>query len=151
MPDPDTVATIAEQYREAMSRGFIALMGTRFVRADPDRVELELDVTPELHQPYGIVHGGVFSSIVETAASMGAGLWFAGRGDVVGLQNTTHFLRAVRDGTLRAVATPVHRGRTQQLWLVEVTDASDRLVARGELRLANIESADRLAGGPSTP
>jgi 1,4-dihydroxy-2-naphthoyl-CoA hydrolase len=151
MTDPEAVASIAEQYREAMTRGFIALMGTRFVKAEPDRVELELDVTADLHQPYGIVHGGVFSSMVETAASMGAGLWFAGRGDVVGLQNTTHFLRAVRDGTLRAVATPIHRGRTQQLWLVEVTDEADRLVARGELRLANLESADRLAGGRPSP
>jgi 1,4-dihydroxy-2-naphthoyl-CoA hydrolase len=151
MIDPEAVASIVEEYRAAMNRGFIALMGTRFVKAEADRVELELDVTPDLHQPYGIVHGGVFSSMVETAASMGAGLWFAGRGDVVGLQNTTHFLRAVRNGTLHAVATPIHRGRTQQLWLVEVTDGSDRLVARGELRLANIESADRLAGGRTAP
>ena len=149
-PTPDA-QTIAEQYREAMNRGFIALLGTRFVEAGPDRVELELDVTADLLQPYGILHGGVYSSMVETAASMGAGLWFAGRGDVVGLQNTTHFLRAVRDGMLRAVGTPIHRGRTQQLWLVEVIDESGRLVARGELRLANIASADRLAGGPSSP
>lgn len=135
---------LAAQYRSQMDTGFIALLGTRFVHTDGDRVELEVPVTADLLQPYGIVHGGVYSSIVETAASMAAGLWFAGRGQVVGLQNTTHFLRAMREGTLHATATPIHRGRTQQLWLVEIVDDTGRLIARGELRLANIASAEGL-------
>ena len=134
----------AEEYRAQMEGGFIKLLGTKFVSADGDRVELEIPVTEDLLQPYGIVHGGVYSSIVETAASMGAGLWFADRGQVVGLQNTTHFLRAMRTGTLHGVATPIHRGRTQQLWLVEITDDADRLISRGELRLANLASAEGL-------
>ena len=133
--------TDPEEYRRQMDSGFIKLLGTRFVHADGDRVELDVPITADLLQPYGIVHGGVYSSIVETAASMGAGLWFADRGQVVGLQNTTHFLRAMRSGTLHAVGTPIHRGRTQQLWLVEITDDDGRLISRGELRLANLTSA----------
>ncbi|MGB9378212.1 MAG: PaaI family thioesterase, partial [Mycobacteriales bacterium] len=93
---------------------------------------------------YGIVHGGVHSSLVETAASVGGALWFGERGNVVGVTNTTHFLRAVREGELRAVATPIHRGRTQQLWLVEIHDDAGRLAARGEVRLANLSTADGL-------
>ena len=138
----------AEEYREQMVGGFIKLLGTQFVHADGDRVELDVPVTEDLLQPYGIVHGGVYCSIVETAASLGAGLWFAERGQVVGLQNTTHFLRATRKGTLHAVATPIHRGRTQQLWLVEITDDAARLIARGELRLANLASAEGLGRTP---
>jgi uncharacterized protein (TIGR00369 family) len=52
----------------------------------------------------------------------------------------------VREGSLRAVAEPVHRGRLQQLWLVEIRDESERLVARGQVRLQNIPDADRLGG-----
>jgi 1,4-dihydroxy-2-naphthoyl-CoA hydrolase len=151
MTDDARAAELAETYRRQMNGGFIALMGTRFVHADGDRIELEVPVTPELHQPYGIVHGGVYSAVVETAASMGAGLWYAGRGEVVGLQNTTHFLRAVRDGTLHAVGTPIHRGRMQQLWLVEITDDAGRLIARGEVRLANLASADGLGRSAASP
>jgi uncharacterized protein (TIGR00369 family) len=64
--------------------------------------------------------------------------WDGERGKVVGVSNTTDFLRAVREGRLTATATPVHRGRSQQLWQVEVTDASTRLVARGQVRLQNL-------------
>ncbi|WFE54963.1 MULTISPECIES: PaaI family thioesterase [unclassified Micromonospora] len=118
--------------------GLVALLGLTFKEASPDRVVISWQVRPELHQPYGILHGGVYCSVVETAASVGGGLWLADRGTVVGVSNQTDFLRAVRDGELTAVGTPVHRGRSQQLWQVEITDADDRLVARGQVRLQNL-------------
>jgi uncharacterized protein (TIGR00369 family) len=70
------------------------------------------------------------------------------RGQVVGVSNQTDFLRAVRTGTLRAVGEPIHRGRLQQLWLVEIRDEDERLVARGQVRLQNIPDAGRLAEAP---
>jgi len=124
--------------------GFDTLLGFTMTRADGDEVHGRIEVTPALHQPYGIVHGGVYTSVVETVASVGAALWFAERGNVVGVANHTSFLRAVREGILQVRATPVQRGRTQQLWQVDITDDSDRLVARGEVRLANLSSADVL-------
>ena len=126
--------------------GFGELLGLRFDDVTPDRVAISWDVTPALHQPYGIVHGGVYASVVETAASIAAAAWLGERGQVVGVSNSTDFLRAVREGTLHAVAEPVHRGRLQQLWLVEIRDESERLVARGQVRLQNIPDADRLGG-----
>ncbi|MFB9236623.1 PaaI family thioesterase [Plantactinospora siamensis] len=127
-----------------MTGGFVALLGLELTETTPDRVVIRWRVRPELHQPYGILHGGVHASVVETAASVGAALWFGDRGGVVGVNNQTDFLRAVRDGELTAVATPVHRGRTQQLWQVEITDERDRLVARGQVRLQNVPNPDQL-------
>ncbi|BCJ57085.1 thioesterase [Micromonospora endophytica] len=121
-----------------MSGGFFALLGLELDEISGDRVTIRWRVRPELHQPYGIQHGGVYCSVVETAASLGAGYWLGERGRVVGVANQTDFLRAVRDGELTAVGTPVHRGRSQQLWQVEVTDAEGRLVARGQVRLQNL-------------
>ncbi|MGZ4649208.1 MAG: PaaI family thioesterase [Kineosporiaceae bacterium] len=129
--------------------GFIELLGLRFDEVAPDRVVISWDVTPAQHQPFGIVHGGVHAAVVETAASYGAGLWLGDRGQAVGVSNHTDFLRAVRTGTLRAVGEPIHRGRLQQLWLVEIRDEADRLVARGEVRLQNVTDADRLGAPPS--
>ena len=131
-------------HSSAPAGGFVELLGLRFDEVTPDRVVLSWDVTPALHQPYGIVHGGVHASVVETAASIAGAAWFGDRGQVVGVNNSTDFLRAVREGTLRAVAEPVHRGRLQQLWLVEIRDEAERLVARGQVRLQNIPDADRL-------
>jgi 1,4-dihydroxy-2-naphthoyl-CoA hydrolase len=130
--------------------GFIEVLGLRLDEVGPDRVVISWDVTPALHQPYGIVHGGVHAAVVETAASLGAASWLGEAGHVVGVSNHTDFLRAVRTGTLRAVGEPIHRGRLQQLWLVEIRDEAHRLVARGEVRLQNITDADRLAATPPT-
>jgi 1,4-dihydroxy-2-naphthoyl-CoA hydrolase len=121
-----------------LSTGHFETLGFRVTEASADKVVLEWEIRPDHYQPYGIVHGGVHCSAVESAASIAAALWLGDRGQVVGVSNHTDFIRAAREGTLTATATPIHRGRTQQLWLVEIADASNRLTARGEVRLQNI-------------
>lgn len=98
------------------------------------------------HQPYGVVHGGVYSTLVETLASTGAALWAMDNGMVgaMGVSNQTDFLKATSEGTLLGVATPIHRGRNQQLWEVRVTREDDgKLVAHGQVRLQNVKELPR--------
>src|SRR5690242_3835769 len=103
----------------------------------PDGITATLEIRPEHHQPYGIVHGGVLCTLVETVGSISGAL--SHDGPVVGVSNHTNFLRATREGTLTARSTPIHRGRTSQLWDIEITDAAGRAIARGQLRLANLD------------
>ena len=117
---------------------FIEHLGVQFVESTGDRVVATWIAGPKLHQPYGIVHGGVFCSVVETLASVGAAVWMGERGKVVGVNNSTDFYRAVREGTLTSTATPVHRGRSQQVWVVETVDEDGRMVSRGQVRLQNL-------------
>ena len=121
--------------------GLIRLLGIRVEEASGDRVVLACPVTPDLFQPYGLVHGGVHAALAETAASVGGALWFGDRGKVVGVSNHTDFLRAVSDGRLRTEATPLARGRTTQLWQVVTTDEAGRLVAHAKVRLQNVAEA----------
>jgi uncharacterized protein (TIGR00369 family) len=121
-----------------MTGGLVGLLGLTFDEASGDRVVIRWKVRPELHQPAGILHGGVYCTVVETVGSVGGTLWLGDRGSVVGVSNQTDFLRAVREGELVAVGTPVHRGRSQQLWQVEITDVEGRLVSRGQVRLQNL-------------
>jgi uncharacterized protein (TIGR00369 family) len=119
-------------------------IGLVFTELTPDVARAQLTVQPKLLQPTGIVHGGVYCSIVESMASVSAYVWLNRRTvgdarDVVGVNNNTDFLRAISGGTVYAVSTPIHRGRRQQLWLVTVTDSADRAVARGQVRLQNLE------------
>ena len=79
-------------------QGFNGLMGMEFETVTGDEVVIRMTVRPDHHQPYGIVHGGVWCTLVETAASIGAGTWLGERGNVVGVSNHTNFLRAVRTG-----------------------------------------------------
>jgi uncharacterized protein (TIGR00369 family) len=127
--------------RPGLHGGFTRLLGLRFEEVSKDRVVLTCPVTPDLLQPYGLVHGGVHATLAETAASLAGALWFADRGKVVGVSNHTDFLRAVRGGELRAEATPLARGRTTQLWQVEIGDDQGRLVAHAKVRLQNVAEA----------
>lgn len=117
---------------------FVRHLGVEFTEVSGDRVVATWTAKPELHQPYGIVHGGVHCSVVETLASVGAAMWIGDEGKVVGVNNNTDFFRAVREGTLTSTATPLHRGRSQQLWLVETVDEEGRIAARGQVRLQNL-------------
>lgn len=128
------------------SVGLDGVLGFTLTRTEADEVVGSLEIGPQHHQPYGIVHGGVYCAVIETAASVGGAVWFGERGNVVGVSNHTNFLRATREGVLTVRATPVQRGRTQQLWTVEVRDAQDRLVAKGDVRLANLATADVIGG-----
>lgn len=106
-----------------------------------------LDVGPEHHTPWGVVHGGVYATAVESAASIGATAAVTERGQVaVGLTNTTQFLRSITEGRLRVHAQALHQGRTQQLWAVDITDEADRRIAHGDLRLQNVDAAGSKAG-----
>lgn len=126
--------------------GLDSHLGLRLVDASDERAVLEWTVSPQLTQAYGLVHGGTYCTAVESAASIAAAVWFGDRGRVVGVSNSTDFYRAVTEGTLRATATPVHRGRSQQVWRVAVTDEQDRLVAQGQVRLQNLATPDRGPG-----
>ena len=122
--------------------GFDRLIGLQITEAGPDRVVASLEVTPDHHQPFGVLHGGVLATMVETVASVGSAHWFGDRGTIVGVANSTDFYRATREGTVTAVGTPLHQGRSSQVWLVEITDEQGRRVARGQLRVANLERRD---------
>lgn len=124
--------------------GFVHHLGLVLDLVTPTRVEAHLDIGDHHLQPYGIVHGGVHATIVETLASTGAAANVASTGKgVVGVANQTDFLRAMRSGHLEAVATPIHPGRTQQLWQVEITRAGDgKAAARGQVRLQVVDLVD---------
>jgi len=128
--------------------GWAATLGLEITHVSADEIRAEWTVDGRHLQPFGIVHGGVHASVVETLCSMGAAE--SARRDglvVVGLENHTSFLRAVRSGRLRAVARPVHAGRRAQLWRTEITDEKGRLVATGTVRLLALDPAAAGAGG----
>ncbi|MCV7014296.1 PaaI family thioesterase [Mycolicibacterium madagascariense] len=121
--------------------GFDDEIGLTYLEVTPDGARAELLIGPRHLQPHGIVHGGVYCSVVESVASVSAATWLQANGGgnkVVGVNNNTDFLRAITAGMVTAVATPIHRGRRQQLWLITITDTNDRTVARGQVRLQNL-------------
>ncbi|MDZ7886915.1 MAG: PaaI family thioesterase [Mycobacterium sp.] len=123
-----------------LGAGFDSELGLQYLEVTPDGGRARLEISDKVKQPWGIVHGGVYCAIVESLASVSGHVWLAehGGGTVVGVNNNTDFLRAIKSGTVTAVSTPIHRGRRQQLWLITITDQDDRMVARGQVRLQNV-------------
>ncbi|NDK91214.1 PaaI family thioesterase [Gordonia desulfuricans] len=119
---------------------FVRAAGLRIAEAGPERVVGWIDLGPAHHTPWGVVHGGVFLSAVESAASIGASAAVADRGLIaVGVHNGTDFVRGAYDGRADVVATPLQQGSGQQLWQVLITRASDgKTLAHGKLRLQNV-------------
>ena len=119
---------------------FVAATGFEIAEVTGSRVTGHVDLGPEHHTPWGVVHGGVYCTIVEGAASVGASTAVADRGQfAVGVNNNTDFLRPMTAGRLDVLAEPVQQGRTLQLWLVTLTRAEDgKPVARGQVRLQNV-------------
>jgi len=118
---------------------FLHASGFRVTEMSPTQVTGWIDLGSGHHTPWGIVHGGVYAAAVETAASLGASAAAAAHDQIaVGVTNTTHFLRPLTTGRVVVVATPIQQGRTQQLWNVDITDESDRLIATGQVRLQNV-------------
>ena len=118
---------------------FVAATGLDLTEVSGTRVAGTVDVGPQHHTPWGVVHGGVWCSIVEGAASLGASTAVADRGQFsVGVNNSTDFLRPVTAGRIDVVAEPVQQGKTLQLWLVTLTREDGKAVARGQVRLQNV-------------
>ena len=122
------------------SGAFVRAAGLALDDVSGNRVTGHIDLSEDHHTPWGIVHGGVYATAIESAASIGASTAVRERGMVaVGLTNTTHFLRSVTAGRVLVEAEPLHQGRSQQLWRVDVRDDRDRLLAHGEVRLQNLD------------
>jgi uncharacterized protein (TIGR00369 family) len=119
---------------------FMDAAGLVLVDVSSTHVSGWIDLGPAHHQPWGLVHGGVYTTAIETAASVGASTAVQAEGLVaVGVNNNTNFLRSMTEGRVIVDARAIQQGRTQQLWEVRISDKHERLVATGQVRLQNIE------------
>jgi uncharacterized protein (TIGR00369 family) len=126
----------AEELGAALD-GFDRLYGLELISLSETEVRGRVPVRAEVKQPAGLVHGGLYASIAESIASMATYVAVAGQGEMaMGLSNSTSFLRPVTEGTVHALATRLHRGRTTWVWDVRFTDDQDRLCAITRMTIA---------------
>ena len=115
----------------------LTTLGIELVEVSTDHVSATMPVTPAVHQPFGLLHGGASVALAETVASIGA--WMnvdRASQAAVGIEINANHLRAKRDGTLFAKARPMHVGRTTQVWEVRIVDEAEKLVCVSRCTLA---------------
>jgi len=143
----DSETNIMNLVKSWAARGFDTAMDFRYVHASRDQVVIEYDVDEKHLQPYGIVHGGVHCAAVEAACSTGAGIDAVAQGRaVVGVENHTSFIRAVRAGRVRVTAMPLTRGRRSQVWEATARNEAGQIVSTGRVRLLCLDAGSDLAG-----
>jgi len=117
--------------------GFDELYGLEFLSVSDTEVRAQLTVRPEVKQPAGLLHGGVYASMAESMASVATAIAVAPNGDMaMGLSNSTSFLRPITEGVVHATATRLHRGRTTWVWDVRFADEADRTCALTRMTVA---------------
>ncbi|HET9849314.1 MAG TPA: PaaI family thioesterase [Candidatus Dormibacteraeota bacterium] len=123
---------------------FLRGLPMRFEAVGPTRVLASIELGPDQHTPWGVVHGGAYTTAIESVASVGASAAVLERGQfAVGVNNNTDFIRPLVAGKVQVVAEPIQQGATQQLWQVLITRSSDgKLLARGQVRLQNVPLPD---------
>lgn len=152
MPDAASPARGQADFDAPAGRTVMEVLDIETVELTPDRVVLRVPVTQKVHQPYGILHGGVSALMAETAASYGGALSVPSGCHVVGIELNASHLRPVRRGTVTATATPVRKGRAIQVWDVSLVDDAGRDICRARCTLAVVNSPPpRPQGGNSLP
>lgn len=115
----------------------LSTLGIEIVEATRERVVATMPVGPRVHQPFGLLHGGASVALAETVASTAA--WMnvdQATQVVVGIEINANHLRAKRDGTVTATATPLHVGRRTQVWDVRIADEQGGVVCASRCTLA---------------
>ncbi len=145
-PSRGAAASLPDQ-----TTGIHGLLDVETVEASPERVVLRLPVDGRVHQPYGILHGGVSALLAESAASFGGALNVGPDKGVVGIELNASHLRSLRDGHLTAEATPIRVGRTIQVWRVALTDDDGRAICEARCSLAVIDAPSETGGAVHAP
>jgi uncharacterized protein (TIGR00369 family) len=117
--------------------GFADLVGVEWLDDDPDHARARVEVRPELLQPFGLMHGGVFSTLVESVCSRSTGLTVLDDGmAAMGQTINVSFVRPVLEGWAEVRARARHRGRTTWVWEAEIVDSEDRVCALAQMTIA---------------
>ncbi|MCF6348296.1 MAG: hotdog fold thioesterase [Flavobacteriaceae bacterium] len=102
----------------------------KFIEVDKNKVVATMPVTTKVHQPDGVLHGGATVALAETVGSYASFLSVDKEKQMVrGIEISANHLRSIREGMVIATATPIHKGRTTQLWEIKIVDEKENLIS----------------------
>lgn len=128
---------LPDWYGPLAKRGLAVALGIEMIELTRERVVATMPVDDRTRQPFGLLHGGASIALAETVASFGAVVHIdRERFAAVGLEINGNHLRAKTEGLVRATGTPVHLGRSTQVWTVEIADEEERLVCVSRCTMA---------------
>ena len=135
-----TVPATLEQINQRGQGNMISHLGIEFLEINEDSLKARMPVDERTIQPAGILHGGASAALAETLGSMAANLCIDPTKKVcVGMEINANHIRPVSSGWVTGVVTPVHLGKTTQIWQILIEDDAGKLVCISRLTLAVID------------
>ncbi|MDX1363224.1 PaaI family thioesterase [Arenibacter latericius] len=105
-------------------------LGMEYIDVGENYLVAKMPVTPKVHQPDGVLHGGATVALAESVGSAASFIFLdAKKYAIRGLEISANHVKSVREGEVFAKATMVHKGRTTQVWDIKVTDKDNNLVS----------------------
>ena len=109
--------------------GLVAHLGIEFVEVGREKVVAKLKITPNLLTTTGTVHGGTLMAFADTIGAAGTVANLTPEQITATLESKTNFFAACKSGTIRAEATPLHRGKRTHVWQTRITDEAGKLLS----------------------
>ncbi len=135
----DSKDKLLEKLNAICKNTLMETLAIEFTDVTEDTVTARMPVTPRVHQPDGVLHGGASVALAESVGSAGAFLFLGSRDvQIRGIEIAANHVKAVRDGFVYAKANIIHKGRTTQLWQIRIVDPQDNLISQIKLTTLTI-------------
>ncbi|WP_196894124.1 PaaI family thioesterase [Aureivirga marina] len=121
---------ILEKLNELTPKTLMETLEITYTDVGEDFVEASMPVNSRVHQPLGLLHGGAIVALAESVGSAASYIFVNPKeSDVRGVEIAANHVKSKREGTVRAIAKIIHRGRTTHLWQIRVVDEEENLIS----------------------
>ncbi|MCW8982330.1 MULTISPECIES: PaaI family thioesterase [Altibacter] len=129
-----TKQDILDQCNDLCKNNLLETLQIEFIDVTEDTIVARMPVTPRVHQPDGILHGGASVALAESVGSAGSFVFLGSKEiQVRGIEISANHVKSVRDGFVYATAKILHKGRTTQLWQIPITNDKNELISMVKL------------------
>jgi uncharacterized protein (TIGR00369 family) len=126
----EVTTNLAAQIQERLKGILPGLLGIRLVEVTADKVVAQLTVRPDLCTTGKILHGGSIMAFADTLGAIGTVINLPPGHGTATIESKTNFIGGAEEGSVvTGESTPVHKGRTTQVWQTRITSAEGKLVA----------------------
>lgn len=139
MFDEKLKESILKEANDRCKGTLVSTLGIIFTDVGEYFLEAKMKVTPNLHQPAGVLHGGATAALAETVGSSAAAIFSMKKNQMLrGVELSINHVRGISEGYVYAKATPVHMGRTMQLWKISIIDENHKDISFAKLTTLTI-------------
>ena len=131
---------ILKEANERCKGTLVSTLDINFTDVGETFLVAEMQVTPKLHQPASVLHGGATAALAETVGSSAAAIFSKKENQMLrGVELSINHVRGISEGTVIAKAEPIHMGRTMQLWKITIIDEDNRDISFAKLTTLTID------------